>query len=55
MHVILNLEPLEEVDYFMYLGSQLAADGRCERDVVQRMYKGYRTWGTLKSVLSNRI
>ena len=37
MHVILNLEPLEEVDCFKYLGSQVAADGGCERDVVHRM------------------
>ena len=34
MHVILNGEPLEEVDCFKYLGSQVAADGVCERDVV---------------------
>ena len=34
MHVILNGEPLEEVDCFKYLGSQVAADGGCERDVV---------------------
>ena len=27
MHVILNLEPLEEVDCFKYLGSKVAADG----------------------------
>ena len=27
MHVRLNREPLEEVDCFKYLGSQLAADG----------------------------
>ena len=27
MHVILNCEPLEEVDYFKYLRSQVAADG----------------------------
>ena len=27
MHVILNGEPLEEVDGFKYLGSQVAADG----------------------------
>ena len=30
MHVMLNSEPLEEVDCFKYLGSQMAADGRCE-------------------------
>ena len=35
MHVILNCEPLEEVDCFKYLGSQVAADGGWERLVVQ--------------------
>ena len=54
MHVILNGEPLEEVDCFKYLMSQVAANGGCERDVVHRMNKGYRAWGALKSVLSNR-
>ena len=33
MHVMLNGEPLEEVDCFKYLGSQVAADGGCKRDV----------------------
>ena len=37
MHVLLNGEPLVEVDCFKYLGSQVAANGGCERDVVQRM------------------
>ena len=54
MHVILNGEPLEEVDCFKYLGSQVAADRGCQRDVVHRMIEGYRAWGALKSVLSNR-
>ena len=54
MHVILNGEPLQEVDCFKYLGSQVAADGGCGRDVVHRMNEGYRAWGALKSVLSNR-
>ena len=53
MYVILNGEPLEEVDCFKYLGSQVAADGGCEKDVVHRMNEGYRAWGALKSVLSN--
>ena len=53
MYVILNSEPLEEVDCFKYLGSQVAADRGCERDVVHRMDEGYRSWGVLKSVLSN--
>ena len=41
MHAILNSEPLEFT-------------GGCERDVVHRMNEGYRVWGALKSVLSNR-
>ena len=32
----------------------MAADGGCERDVLHRMNEGYRVWGALKSVLSNR-
>ena len=52
--MILNGEPLEEVDCFKYLGSQVAANEGCERDVVHRMNEGYRAWGALKSVLSNR-
>ena len=35
-------EPLEAVDCFKYLESQVAADGGCERDVVHRMNEGYR-------------
>ena len=55
MHVILNGEPLEEVDYFKYLLLQVAADGGCERNVVHRMNEEYGAWGaSLKSVLSNR-
>ena len=54
MHVILNGEPLEEVDCFKYLGWQVADNGGCEKDVVHRMNEGYRAWGTLKSVLSIR-
>ena len=40
MHVLLNGEPLEEVDCFKYLGSQVAADGGCDRDAAQRMNGG---------------
>ena len=54
MHVILNGEPLEEVECFKYLESKVATDEGCERDVVHRMNEGYRAWGALKSVLSNR-
>ena len=42
MHVIQNVEQLEEVDCFMYLGSQVTADGGCKMDVVPRMNEGYR-------------
>ena len=54
MHVILNCAPLDEVDCFKYLWSQVAADGGCEMDVVHRINVEYRAWGALKSVLSNR-
>ena len=54
MRVILNGEPLEEVDCFKYDGSQVAADGGCEFDVVHRMNEAYRAWGALKNVLSDR-
>ena len=53
MNVILNGEPLKEVDCFRYLWSQLAADGGCVMDVVHRINEGYRAWGALKTVLSN--
>ena len=54
MHVMLNGKPLEKVDCFKYLGSQVAADVGRERDVVHRLNEEYRAWGALKSVLSNR-
>ena len=41
MHVILNGDPLEEVDCFKYLGSQVAADSGSERDVAHRMNEVY--------------
>ena len=34
MHVTLNGKPLEELNCFKYLGSQVAADGGYERDEV---------------------
>ena len=52
--VTLNGEPLEEVDCFKRLRSLVAADGGCERNVVQRVNEGYRRWGELTSALSNR-
>ena len=38
--MVLNGEPLEEVDCFKYLGSQVAADGGRDRDAVHRMNQG---------------
>ena len=32
----------------------MAADEGCERVVVHRMNEGYRAWGALESILSNR-
>ena len=55
MHVILNGEQVEVADCFKYLGSQVAADGGCARDVVHIMNEGYRASEALKSVLSNRV
>ena len=46
MHVILNGDPLEEVDCFKYLGLQVAADGGCEKDVVHRMNEEYMSVGS---------
>ena len=54
LHVRLNGEPLEEVNWYKYNGSQMAADGGCERDVVHRMNEGYGALGVLKSVRNNR-
>ena len=48
MHVRLNDEPLEEVYYFKQLGSQVAADGGSEWDVVHRMNEECRAWRALK-------
>ena len=53
MHERINYEPLEKVDCFKYLGSQVTADGGCQRDVVQRMNEGYKAWLVLTSMLSN--
>ena len=49
-----NDEPLEDVDCFKFLGSQVAAEESCERDVVHRINETNRAWGSLKSVLSKR-
>ena len=57
MHVILNGQPLEKVDCFKYLGSQVAADGGCERDMVHRMNEGNtdRSRWNLTEQIMNRV
>ena len=52
--VRLNGEQLSEGYCFIYLGSKVAADGGCERDVGHRMNEGYKSWVALKNILSNR-
>ena len=41
MYVRLKGEPLEEVDYFKFLRTQVAADEGSERYVEHRMNDGY--------------
>ena len=48
MDLRLNGVPLQEMECFKYLGSQVAADGGSEMDVdhvVHRMNEGYKAWG----------
>ena len=42
------------MDCFRNPGLQVAADGGCKVDVVHRISEGYKAWGALKSLLSNR-
>ena len=39
--MLLNGELVEEVDYFKFLGSQVAVAEGCESDVVHGMNEGY--------------
>ena len=45
---------VRRVDCFEYLGSQVAADRGCERDVVHKMNERHIAWGAMKNELSNR-
>ena len=42
------------VDCIKYLDSQVADDGGCESDLVHIINEGYKSWGTLKSVLNKK-
>ena len=44
-----NGEPLQDVDCFKYLVSQVAADEGCESYVVHRMNTGYKAWVALNN------
>ena len=39
---------------FQFVGSKVAVDGECDRNVGHRMNEWYKALGGLKSVLSNR-
>ena len=54
MHVILNREPLEEVDCFKYLVSQVELMKDVKKLCGSQMNQGYRAPCARKSVLSNR-
>ena len=45
---------LEQVDRFVYLGSLFTSDGRCEKDVRQRIAIAQSAFTSLKKVLKNR-
>ena len=53
MYARLNGDPLKEVDCFKYLGSQVAADGGCESNIIHRMNGGFKAWGAIKGVICN--
>ena len=50
--MILNRELLEEVDCFIYLWSQVASDGGCEREVVHRTNEGIKAKKYLYELVS---
>ena len=54
MDMRLNFKPLEEVDCFKYLGSQVAADEGCANDVVHEINERYRAWWALTSASCSR-
>ena len=52
MDVRLNSELFEKVDYFTYFGSQVAADGACENNILNNEW-GHEVWGELTSAQRN--
>ena len=49
INLILNGEPFKTLsEPQKYLGSQVAADGGCESDVVHRLNEGCKAWAALK-------
>ena len=54
LNVELDGERLETVDCFKYLGSVLAADGKSEKDVSQRIVEGCKLLGAMKGMFKCR-
>ncbi|NNK27532.1 MAG: RNA-directed DNA polymerase, partial [Flavobacteriaceae bacterium] len=49
--IIVNGEPLEQVEKFVYLGQLFTADGRCEEEVKRRIEIARTNFGKMKELL----
>jgi hypothetical protein len=47
-------KPVEEVNEFCYLGSVIAEDGSCDKDIRIRLSKANSTLGTLLNIWKNK-
>ena len=54
MNIVMDGQVLEEVAFFKYLGSLVTAVGGVEADVQQRVLKGRKVLGAVRSVLKGR-
>ena len=55
VNVRLNGDPLMVVDCFKYLGSQVAADVGCERDLVHKTFKPFRSCGLARLEMDREV
>ena len=53
MNVVLKGQVLEEVNVFKYLGSNVSADGSCEKEVISRVNEGGKVWGAVNRVVGS--
>ena len=37
-------EKVKKIDYFMYMGTVVSADGRCDEEVRSRVEAGWQSW-----------